>query len=440
MNRETKIYEPSKILHYEAKTKELLVEAIELKICPEHRPEETQTLTQNQITLGATKECDVRIDDPYISKQHALICKENNIFWLKDLESRNGTWVKNQKIKSVSLSDRGVFQIGTTKIQYQFSIATEKIRPHAQTQLGEMLGKSRAMKEVFALIQRVAPTDVNVCLIGESGTGKELAAQNIHRLSCAAKGPFVAMNCGAVPANLIESELFGHERGAFTGAQERRIGVFEQAQGGTLLLDEIGEMPIDLQTRLLRILENRVFRRVGGNADIPVNVRVITATHRDLATLVQKGAFREDLFYRLYVVPIFIAPLRDRPDDIELLAEYFLRKFDQSPLPKQWSGAALEKLLKHPWHGNVRELKNTIQRVVLFCDNSTINIDLLEKILPAPTERANKESLNFKEKEVILATLKLCKNNFSKTARKLGIARTTLHSKMKRYGLEREDL
>src|SRR6202050_687243 len=239
--------------------------------------------------------------------------------------------------------------------------------PRAAT--SPLLGVSPAMQEVFRLIERVGPTEASVLLTGESGSGKELAAQSIHDNSLRRGGPFIAINCGAIPAGLIEAELFGYEKGSFTGAVRAASGVFERAQGGTLLLDEVTEMPLDMQTRLLRVLESRKFYRVGANTEYSSDVRVIAATNRCPLSAVQAGQLREDLLYRLAVFPIDMPPLRNRGDDVELLAAYFLAELnEQAQTQKRLSAAARAMLRQHPWPGNVRELKNCIERAFILGD------------------------------------------------------------------------
>src|ERR1700675_219795 len=236
--------------------------------------------------------------------------------------------------------------------------------------VGPLLGASPAMLEVFRLIERVGPTEASVLLTGESGSGKELAAQSIHDRSARRGGPFLAINCGAIPAGLIEAELFGYEKGSFTGAVRAHAGVFERAHGGTLLLDEVTEMPLEMQTRLLRVLESRKFYRVGASTEYSCDVRVIAATNRCPLTAVQAGQLREDLLYRLAVFPIDLPPLRSRGDDVELLANHFLSELNaQAMTQKRLSAQARMPLQKNSWPGNVRELKNFIERAFILSDS-----------------------------------------------------------------------
>src|SRR5262245_31013936 len=235
--------------------------------------------------------------------------------------------------------------------------------------LGSLLGTSPAMRQLFTLIQRVAPTEATVMIMGESGVGKELVTECIHLLSQRSQGPFVAINCGSIPASLIEAELFGYEKGSFTGASRSHAGVFERASGGTLLLDEITEMPLEMQTRLLRVLETGRFYRVGGTQEITTDIRVIAATNRDIAHAVRARKLREDIMYRLAVFPVRIPPLRDRQDDRMLLAEAFLLRLnEQEGTHKRLSAESIAALWNHRWPGNVRELKNAIERAYIMAD------------------------------------------------------------------------
>ena len=244
-----------------------------------------------------------------------------------------------------------------------------------------IIGRDAAMQEVYRIIARVSPTDLSVLVLGESGTGKELVAQSIHRSSRRRQGPFVAINMAAIPRELIESELFGHEKGAFTGAAQRASGRFEQARGGTLFLDEIGDMPLEAQTRLLRVLQDGDFTPVGGARSARADVRIIAATNQDLQELVREGRFREDLYYRLNVIPVTLPPLRERRSDIPLLARHFLAATQDSGLPfKQITPQALERLASWPWPGNVRELGNVVQRLTLLTRGDTIEIDDVEAL------------------------------------------------------------
>ena len=307
---------------------------------------------------------------------------------------------------------------------------------------GRLYGNSTAMNAIYQMVEKVAPTDASVLLIGESGTGKELVANAIHDLSACCGGAFVAINCGAFSANLIEAELFGYERGAFTGAVRSHRGCFERATGGTLFLDEIIEMPLELQIKLLRALESGRFYRVGGEQEMSVNVRVIAATNRDPNEAVTQGLLREDLLYRLAVFPLPLPPLRARDKDIELLAQRFLAELNAAAgTNKTFSAAARDFLVRHSWPGNVRELKNAVQRAFIMGE-AQVNFDLPEKSTPASEQpAASGPSLRFAvgtsladiERAVIVATLAHCRGRKRETAELLGVSLKTLYNRLNEY-------
>jgi len=308
---------------------------------------------------------------------------------------------------------------------------------------GPLIGRSKAMQEVYDLIARVATTDVSVLVLGESGTGKELVAQTIHGQSRRTDAPFVAVNCGAISPTLIESELFGHERGSFTGADRRRKGLFEQADRGTLFLDEISEMPLDLQVKLLRVLESRTVTRVGSMETLPVDVRIISASNRDPKQAVASGTLREDLLFRLDVFPIHLPPLRERSDDVAILAEHFLLQLNRREgTDKRWSNAALDRLCELPWPGNVRELRNVVERTAVLSD-AVIGVEALPDPGPGviPTKTTEDpgfridvgESIANVERRLILATLERLDGDKKQAAKVLGISLKTLYSRLAVY-------
>jgi DNA-binding NtrC family response regulator len=311
-----------------------------------------------------------------------------------------------------------------------------------------LLGDSEAMQEVFRLIERVGPTEASVLLTGESGSGKELAAQSIHDRSARKGGPFLAINCGAIPAGLIEAELFGYEKGSFTGAVRAHAGVFERAQGGTLLLDEVTEMPLDMQSRLLRVLETRKFYRVGANVEFSSDVRVIASTNRCPLQAVQNGQLREDLLYRLAVFPIDMPPLRSRGSDVELLAGHFLSELNvQNRTQKRLSAMARMTLKQHTWPGNVRELKNCIERAFILGDQTLELAPLIQ--VPAARggdTRSDRERLDIRvgsriydmERSLIEATLDYFKGNKRRAADALGCSLKTLYNKLNGYSQNEE--
>ncbi|MFH1386753.1 MAG: sigma-54 dependent transcriptional regulator [bacterium] len=307
------------------------------------------------------------------------------------------------------------------------------------TGYSNLIGNSPAMKKLFQAIERIAPTDSTVLINGESGTGKELVAHAIHNNSKRASKPFVAVNCAAIPENLLESELFGHERGSFTGAQERKLGKFELADSGTLFLDEIGCMPPAMQSKLLRVLEDKIIERVGSEKGLPVNVRIISATNLDFKKAIDDGKFRSDLYYRLNVIPLNLAPLRERKEDLPLLISHFLEKFNKelNKQVKKISPEAMRSLLEYDWPGNVRELQNLIERLVVLAAGSIITEDELP--FGSTEEAAALENLNVSlekhEKQLIVRALAESGNNHSQAAKILGIPRSTLNSRIEALGL-----
>jgi two-component system NtrC family response regulator len=303
-----------------------------------------------------------------------------------------------------------------------------------------MLGASPKMQEIFASIRKVATVDAPVLLVGESGTGKELVARAVHRLGARSEGPFVPINCAAIPEALLESELFGHEKGAFTGAHTQRRGRIETAHRGTLFLDEIGELPTDLQVKLLRFLQDRQVERVGGRSPIAVDVRVISATNADLAQLMAAGRFREDLYYRIGVVTIALPALRDREDDVILIADTLLHSVNEETGRKRtgFSRDALHALRAHAWPGNVRELENRVRRAAVMAEGAKLTAADLELTELAPTPRRGlREMRAGLEKDAVRAALKRNRGNVSQTAAELGISRPTLYGLLARFGIER---
>ena len=308
-------------------------------------------------------------------------------------------------------------------------------------QIPQMVGQSAAMRDVFVRIRQVADTEVTVLIGGESGTGKELVARAIHNLSSRQTRPFVAANVSALPEPLIESELFGYEKGAFSGAGRQKPGWFELADGGTLFLDEIGDMPQKTQVDLLRVFEEREIRRLGGDIAIPVDVRLVTATHCDMEELIAEGKFRHDLYYRINVVPLRVPPLRERQDDIPLLVQHFLQQAQQRHRreSKQIADAAMRMVCNYPWPGNVRQLRNCIERLVVTVDGPVIHVEDLPaefRVTPRHDAVTLDAAVAEAEKEVILAALNKCNQHRERAAEVLGISVRTLHYKMNRYTLQ----
>jgi DNA-binding NtrC family response regulator len=321
-----------------------------------------------------------------------------------------------------------------------FVAAARAASAPALGRFGRLYGSSTVMHEVYRMIEKVAPTEATVFITGESGCGKELVARTIHERSPRAHGAFVAINCGAIPQNLIEAELFGHERGAFTGANRQHRGCFERAEGGTLFLDEITEMPPEMQVRLLRVLEMGRFVRVGGDGEIRTNVRVLTATNRDALDAVRDGRLREDLMYRLAVFPIALPPLREREGDTELLAEHFLQSLNvESSASKRFSRAALTTIRAYHWPGNVRELKNAVHRAFIMAEE-LVELDLAGLACPAVEGECLRvpvgTSLAEMERQAIFATLDHCRGNKRRAAEMLGVSLKTLYNRLTAYQAE----
>jgi DNA-binding NtrC family response regulator len=350
------------------------------------------------------------------------------------------------------------FEVEALRIKVRHSLEFRALRREVvrlsdeleeRTQLGALIGRSQEMREVFRTIERVANSEATVLIRGESGTGKELAARAVHDLGPRANAPFIPVNCAAIPETLMESELFGHERGAFTDARERRIGKFEQANGGTLFLDEIGELAPAPQAKLLRALQERVVERIGGGQPIAVDARIIAATNRDLEEEVRAGRFREDLYYRIHVVPVELPALRERREDIRLLADTFLARHAEADngTPTRFSRAAMRALERHDWPGNVRELENAIERAVTLADGEGVDLtDLPEAIVRAGQADELREGLNRGEvgleetvarfeRELLHEALERNDWNQTRTAAVLGVTRRQLKLKMDKHKL-----
>ncbi|UJR84705.1 sigma 54-interacting transcriptional regulator [Sandaracinus amylolyticus] len=314
--------------------------------------------------IGKSEGNDLVLADETVSRVHCEIARERKGYLLRDLGSTNGTLLDGAEIKEAWLKPGAVITVGKVELKVRPFQERIELLPSEKDRFGEVYGTSIGMRQIFGLLERLGPTDATVLIGGETGTGKDVLARSIHQSSPRKAKPFVVVDCGAVVSTLIESELFGHEKGAFTGASASRQGAFELAHGGTLFLDEIGELPLDLQPKLLRALEQRAFRRVGGNKEIRVDIRVIAASKRNLRMEVERGKFREDLFFRLAVVPVELPSLRDRREDIPVLVERLLGQMGEAGTgaPRAVSKEAMDALRAHDWPGNVRELRNVLER------------------------------------------------------------------------------
>jgi DNA-binding NtrC family response regulator len=325
--------------------------------------------------------------------------------------------------------------------KYQVRTANRELQKRLESlsRYGDMLGQSEVMIRIYNIIEAVAPSNASVLIVGESGTGKELVARALHNKSTRAKGPFVALNCGAFPREILENELFGHEKGAFTGAVNEKPGAFEQADGGTLFLDEVAEMEPDIQVKFLRALEQRAFRRLGGKKEVKVDIRVIAATNKNIEDALKEGKLREDLYHRLAVVPMYLPPLREREGDVRLLAEEFLRKFaeEQGKEIAGFGEGAIEYITTYRWPGNVRELKNSVERAVILAKGPTIEMaDLLARHLAFEESEVHipiGTSLEESERQVTLKTFAFTAGDHRKTATILGVTQKVLKQKLQQY-------
>jgi len=385
------------------------------------------------LSIGSDKFAEVHLDDPHVSRKHAKIMLTLDGVVVEDLGSSNGTYVNDVLIERAVLIQPAIITAGKTAMRLELG----EPAPEAHSYHG-VVGASPVMQDVFRMLEKLAPTEVSILLLGETGTGKDVLARAVHATSARANGPFAVFDSGAVAANLIESDLFGHQKGAFTGAVAAREGVFERGHTGTVFLDEIGELPLELQPRLLRVLEQRMVRRVGGEDNVPADVRVISATNRDLEAEVEVGRFRQDLFFRLSAAVVQIPPLRDRLEDVPALVEEFLRDlgsaFTVAP-------ATLTALRSYDWPGNVRELRNVITSAAALADGPCLeprHLLFFKHTRRAPTlDRLPLagRTLEALEEAAIKQTLLQTGGNKAKTARVLGIASSTLYEKIKKFGL-----
>jgi transcriptional regulator with GAF, ATPase, and Fis domain len=382
--------------------------------------------SSDQLTVGAEHGVDLRLTDPAVSRHHCAIRATARGLEVRDLGSTNGTMLQGCEIVRAYITANTQLKIGNTVIAVEV-LGDEITEPMAtDDRCFDLVGGSTAMRRIYPMLLRYAESDGTVLITGETGTGKELAAEAIHRASRRSKGPFVAINCGALSSQLTESELFGHVRGAFTGADADRRGAFEQADGGTVFLDEVGELPPSVQPLLLRVLESRTIRPLGANGERKVDVRVIAATHRDLRAAVNRRQFRADLYFRLQVLPIELPPLREREGDVALLAELFWRELRESAVPAE----LLANLARQSWPGNVRELRNAVERAALVGWSAGDRVE---------TERcyaeARQQALAAWEREWLAALVTHHGGNLSAASRAARMARTYLRRLVLRHNI-----
>jgi len=419
-------------------------------------------ITKPRITGGRSIINDLVLSDKAISGSHFEIEAGEHGYRLRDLDSTNGLYVGDLRIHDVYLKPGTLFRVGHTDLSFQRTDEIVEIPLSRRDSFDQVIGSSVRMREIFATLEKVAPSELTVLVTGETGTGKEMIARGIHQASPRAHKPFVVLDCGAIPKDLIESTLFGHEKGSFTGAVGQHHGCFEQAHGGTIFLDEIGELDINLQPKLLRVLENRELKRVGGDRVIKIDVRVVAATNRDLRAMVNQGTFREDLYFRLSVIHVEMPSLRDRREDVPQLAQVFLRDVaKRRGLEMSFSPDAVEGLKAHAWPGNVRELKNVVERAASLAEGPQLRrSDLMfnREASRAPSGGgdtgaihvgasvpAMQPGLDFKEAKqrvvdafevaYLKGLLERHDGNITRSAQEAGLTRYHLRELLKRHGL-----
>jgi transcriptional regulator with PAS, ATPase and Fis domain len=400
---------------------------------------------RSELSIGTAEGNSLVLGDSAVSRHHCTITVTDRGFLLRDLDSTNGTFLSGFRVEAAYLEPGATIGAGVTTLRFEplEDRLEEPLSP--QIRFGRVLGKSVSMRRIFGLLHKIAPTDATVLLEGETGTGKGLVARTIHQESLRSSGPFVVVDCGSIPPTLIESELFGYVKGAFTGATTDRAGAFETAKGGTIFLDEIGELPLELQPKLLRALEERVIKRVGSQQPIPLDVRVVAATNRDLRQAVNRGSFRSDLFYRLDIMRLRIPPLRERREDIRMLVTHFFHDLsgDSSQSPPRTLAETLER---HDWPGNVRELRSAVERAVITGDPALWAGLMASDPMPPPAGTNPYQldpELSYRDAKAMataswerwFVTELMAKNdhNLSKAARSAKMDRSHLRQLVKRY-------
>jgi two-component system response regulator GlrR len=398
--------------------------------------------------VGTHQSADLVLSDRTVSRFHCEVTIEGGRVTVRDLDSRNGTLVNGVNVIQANLDPGALITVGETQIRYDPGSDSVEVALSERSRFGVLVGGSVAMRTAFATLERAAPTDATILLHGETGTGKEAAAESIHRESGRRDGPFIVVDCGAIPADLLESELFGHERGAFTGAVAGREGAFEAAKGGTLFLDEIGELSADLQPKLLRVLERREVKRIGSNRYHVIDARIVAATHRNLRAEVNAGRFRSDLYYRLAVVEVALPPLRKCPEDLPLLVDSLLDGLAARGRPEAETLRTpqfISELARHNWPGNVRELRNYLERCLALREQAPIVADVAE---PAP-DSIKPDSINLHgslkgererwnrvfERRYVEGVLALHDGNVSAAARAAGVDRMWFYRILRRHGI-----
>ena len=395
-----------------------------------------------RLTIGSAALCDLVIDDPTVSRFHCEIQIGDDGARLRDTGSLNGSIVDGVRVLDAYLRGGSTVRLGRSALRFDFGTDRKPLRISDAREFGLLVGESVAMRQVFAVLERVAATEATVLLEGETGTGKTAAARSIHLQSKRMGGPFAVLDCAAVPANLLEAELFGHERGAFTGAEARRAGVFEEADGGTLFIDEIGELPAELQPKLLGVLEGREVRRIGAARTMPVDVRLVAATNRDLRREINLGAFRPDLYYRLAVVRVELPPLRQRAADLPALAARILRGLggDDRAVVRFSGDEFVASLARHAWPGNVRELKNYLERCLVFEEALPIEESMSSSAALAvdasiPFSDAKRHAMDHFEREYLVDLLRRHGGVVTDGAAAAGLDRTHVYRLLRKHRL-----
>jgi two-component system response regulator GlrR len=421
-------------------TRQPVVRHFKLDVLDQGRATETFEGAAERCSIGSHASNEIAIDDPTVSRFHCEIQTDGSRARVRDLDSRNGTVLDGVMVREAYLRSGSVLQLGRVNLCFRPADQTTPLLVSEKTAFGGLVGRSVAMRACFAVLERTAMTDATLLLEGETGTGKSKAARAVHNMSQRGGGPFLTLDCGAVPPNLLESELFGHRRGAFTGALQDRTGVLEEADGGTVFLDEIGELPLELQPKLLKTLEDREIRRVGTNAYKSINVRIIAATNRDLRAEVNAGRFRADLFYRLAVVRVTVPSLRQRPDDIGAIAERLLKDLGATPemSTSLRTPEFLSKLQVAAWPGNVRELRNHLERCLVFRDALSPTDDPAVALSGAalahlPYAEARRRALDTFEQEYVHALLDDHGGNVARAADVADLDRASLYRLLRRH-------
>jgi two-component system, NtrC family, response regulator GlrR len=451
MQSTQRLSDRSELLRVDPKTGAL--RSREYKLSVVTGPDAGKELMFNQgLMVGTQPDCGFVLTDGAVSRQHVELRARPDGLFVKDLRSTNGTFVSGVRIEEAMLEEESTFRVGKTLLRVSILERDLGVPESDQTSFGEAKGQSRVMRRLFAVLERVSPTDSPVILTGETGTGKEVLAKAIHERSDRRGGPFVVFDCSAVAPSLMESELFGHARGAFTGAVKEKRGLFESSDKGTLFLDEMGELPLELQPKLLRALEAGTFRRVGEEKYRTVDTRIICATHRHLETEVREGRFRQDLFFRLAVAQIRVPPLRERIEDIPLLIRNFLAQ--QGDADHQLSDDVLGRAMSYSWPGNVRELRNFVSRALLGSGFAPLGGELNPQMPEAssggssarmnvsvdvPFKQAKEQLVELFTREYIVELLAKHGGNISQAAKAAGLARTYIHRLVVRYGLKGVD-